>query len=354
MSFGIHHYVPVLKVKLGEKQALADLAPSMRQHVTPLLEVVERNSETPLETHLHTAFTKLRPAVAGLERYFIDTREIAADGPIASGSVYGRCLEQGVAFTPVTGLTRPGDVATGLRAKGRNGIALRVARSEFEQQDVPTEVTAFLKSHRLSPDETDFILDLGAVDDMVEDGVAEMARAFLHQVPEPRSWRTLSLIGCAFPLSMKLVARDSHAHTARMEWNAWRDSVYLHASEFARVPTFGDCVIQHTKGVEGFNPKTMQGSAAIRYALGNEWLLLKGRGTRKASTKIQMPKLARELVAGGLRVHFRGPDHCAGCRRIQEAAGGAPGAGSLMTWRRIGTVHHITTTVEAIQRLHAP
>ena len=38
-------------------------------------------------------------------------------------------------------------------------------------------------------------------------------------------------------------------------------------------PTFSDCAIQHPVGVEGFNPRTMQVSASVRYALPDQWLL---------------------------------------------------------------------------------
>ena len=40
MTFGPHHYVPVLKIKRGEKKALAAIEPSVRQRITPLLEIV--------------------------------------------------------------------------------------------------------------------------------------------------------------------------------------------------------------------------------------------------------------------------------------------------------------------------
>ena len=43
MTFGPHHYVPVLKVKRGEKKALQCIAPGLQPKVTPLLEIVEKN-----------------------------------------------------------------------------------------------------------------------------------------------------------------------------------------------------------------------------------------------------------------------------------------------------------------------
>ena len=41
MTFGPGHYVPVLKVKRGEKSALQLVDFDLRKHITPLLEIVE-------------------------------------------------------------------------------------------------------------------------------------------------------------------------------------------------------------------------------------------------------------------------------------------------------------------------
>ena len=58
MKFGPQHYVPILKIKRGEKAALLQLAPPIQASITPLLEVAERN---PLKVptvakHLDNAF----------------------------------------------------------------------------------------------------------------------------------------------------------------------------------------------------------------------------------------------------------------------------------------------------------
>ena len=43
-----------------------------------------------------------------------------------------------------------------------------------------------------------------------------------------------------------------------------------------------------------------------------------------------------------------GHSHCVGCAGISDAAHGAPGLGSLEAWRRLGTIHHVTTVVQAL------
>ena len=120
------------------------------------------------------------------------------------------------------------------------------------------------------------------------------------------------------------------------------------------MPAYSDCGIQHPKGVEGFNPQTMAASAAIRYALEKEWLLIKGESPKRRPPSEQFPELARRLVQGPLRSDFAGIGHCAGCAAMKAAADGAPRLGSLEAWRRLGTIHHITLVAEQLAALPWP
>lgn len=353
MAFGSDHYVPVLKVKRGEKKALQMLAANARKRMTPLLEIVEMNGTKPLHGHLKTAFTDFGPSVAGFPFYFLDTREIAPQDPTAAAAVFATAASLSTPFIPVTGISRTADVTAALN-HAQGGIALRLTRAEFENGNLTADVTAFLKKHSLVAGNIDLIIDLGAVDSMIADGVANLADAFLADVPTHNAWRTFTISGCAFPRSMKVVARNSHSLVERGEWIAWRDGLHANRASIPRLPTFSDCAIQHPEGVEGFDPTIMPVSASIRYTLTNEWLLIKGESTRNVPPSIQFPNLAVQLVYGHHHAHFRGVGHCAGCADMAAAAGGAGGFGGAEAWRRLGTVHHLTRAVECLAALTWP
>lgn len=93
----------------------------------------------------------------------------------------------------------------------------------------------------------------------------------------------------------------------------------------------------------------MSASATVRYALSDSWLLIKGESTKNLRPSLQFPSLAKQLVYGYLRDHFRGPAHCGGCASVKAAADGRTGLGSPEAWRRIGTVHHITEVTQALR-----
>lgn len=353
MSFGPDHYVPVLKVKRGEKKALLLISPSLQPSITPLLEIVERKDEKTPAQHLDTAFNGLAASVRNYPRCFLDTREIEPDGPPAAREVFDRALAEGIDFTPVTGITRSADLDVALRYHER-GIALRLTREEFEGGNLEQRTRRFIARHELAPEKTDLILDLGPVTDFVAAGISSLADAFLAEVPDHAKWRTFTLSACAFPLSMGAVERHSYDYVERTDWHAWRDGLHARRLELPRLPTFSDCAIQHPIGVEGFDPRIMQVSASIRYTLPDNWLLLKGESTRHKLPSEQFPRLATQLVYGHLKSRFAGRRHCAGCAGIEEAADGGRGFGSAEVWRRLGTIHHITRVVQDLATLPSP
>lgn len=353
MNFGANHYVPILKVKRGEKMALQSISPTLQGNITPLLEIVERTGGKPVDAHLDTAFTGLADSIQSYSRCFLDTLEIAPDGPMVAEEIFRRAFAAGILFTPVTGINRTADIAAALNHQS-HGIAIRLTRNDFEKGSLHKNLLSFMNQHGLATEETDLIVDLGPVEDLIVNGVNALTESFVADVPVIQQWRTFTISACAFPLSMGVINRHSHDLIKRSEWISWRDYLHTRRQKLPRHPTFSDCAIQHPKGVEGFDPRIMQVSASVRYTSGKNWLLIKGESTRNVPAKEQFPKLASLLVFGHLKSHFKGENHCKGCALIKEAADGVKGLGSAEVWRRLGTIHHITTVVQELASLPSP
>jgi len=350
--FGANHYVPVVKVKRGEKAALLALAAPLCSRITPLLEIVERKADKApnIGKHLDTAFKDLAGSVTPFGRCFLDAREIATDGSAAAAEVFQRAAAAGMVFAPVTGLSRTADVAAAMIHR-QHGLVLRLTRDEFESGGLTSAIGRFLTTHGLNPEQIDLIVDLGAVDQLISDGIMALTDAFLADVPDHARWRTFTISACAFPMSMGGVERHSQSLVERGEWIAWRDGLHARRNSLARLPTFSDCGIQHPKGVEDFDFRTMHTSAAIRYALPDNWLLIKGESTRQTPPSEQFPVLATRLVYGNLRGYFLGSTHCRGCTLMKDAADDTPKLGSPEVWRKLGTIHHMTTVMDGLAAL---
>ena len=342
-----------MKVKRGEKRALLQVNPSLKPQITPLLEFVELTGDKPLNRHLDTAFKNLVESTSSYPRVFLDCRELQPDYPQASEDVFRRATAEGMSFIPVTGISRNVDDANAAMNHRRHGLALRLTRQEFEGGYLRRNLLGFLQSRGLTMQEIDLIIDLGPLDDdgLIVPGVAALADAFLIEVPNHSRWRTFTISACAFPRSMGGVQRSSHIFEERSDWIAWRDYLYARRQRLQRLPAYSDCVIQHTAGVEGFDPRYMRASAAVRYARSDSWLLIKGVSTLTTPAADQFPHLATSLVYGHLQQCFYGPDHCSGCESIQRCADGVPKHGSPEAWRRFGTIHHITRVVEDLRSL---
>lgn len=276
----------------------------------------------------------------------LDVREIKDEGQPTAIDAFTRATTEGIPFTPVTGISRTADVAPAIAFDVNRGIGIRLTRQEFERGNLTAELNNFMSANKLAPDKVDLIVDLGQVEDLIPAGIAALTRAFFAIVPSKTQWRTLTVAGSAFPVSMGVVDRNAAAFVRRSEWLAWRDGLFSRRASLERLPTYADCAIQHPIGVENFDPRFMQVSAAIRYTLSEDWLLVKGESTRSSRPSIQFPQLATQLVYGHLRTYFAGPGHCAGCKMAKNAADGIGGLGSAEAWRKIGTIHHITTVVQ--------
>lgn len=352
LIFDARHYIPVLKAKLNEKKALTLLDPDTSRQITPLLEIVERKGSS-IDKHIETTFKGLASSLREIDRCFIDARELEKDGPAAARSVFDRASDEGIDFIPVTSISRPADVAAAL-AHSQRGLAIRLSRNELEAGNIHSATLRFLSHHRLTPEQIDLLVDLGPVDTMVPLGIERIASQFLSEIPPHTDWRTYTLSACAFPSGMGVVERYSHALIDRTDWLHWRDRLHQRRRSLPRLPTYSDAGIQHTRGVEGYDPRYMPRSPAVRYTSGDQWLLIKGESTRNRSEKEQFQELAQRLVSGDLRMHFSGAAHCIGCMSIAAAARGEPGLGSAGAWRRLGTIHHITSVVESLGGLTWP
>ena len=349
MTFGADHYIPILKVKRGEKAALTLVAEPLRKRITPLLEIVQRTDKS-LNKHLETSFKGLSNAVQPYPRCFLDARELEPDGAAGARSVFRRAREEGIVFTPVTGVSRSVDVKPA-KEFSTNGLALRLTIADYESGRLLPMTEAFLSREDLSPRNIDLLVDLTSTTDLIADGIARLSTGILAHVPFLQKWRTLTLSACSFPKSMGVVEKNSYELAQREEWIAWRDYFHKQRKKLARLPTYSDCAIQHPTGVEGFDPRIMQVSASVRYTLAEQWLLIKGQSTRFKSAGIQFPLLAERLVADDLKVYFMGATHCMGCKSMKAASDGAPKLGSAEVWRRLGTIHHVSMVMYGLDSL---
>lgn len=264
--FPYTHYVPVLRWRRAEGEALASLHEQDRAYVTPLIEVPPHVFMPPRPRRPES--TKPAPdpsavvarAVAGMatawkgRRVFLDLHlldklgsafGIAGRPPWAA---VGRAvLNCGVDAVPVTSIRRPDGerrIVAALAARSASdgtprGACLRVRQMDLMWSQCEAQVRRLLAELRLNPEQVDVVVDLEIYDDS-KPSAADICR----QLPFVPAWRSLTILSGHFPRYLTGFRKNDEHRRPRKEWRQWAREVEA-GEPLPRRPAFGDYTVQH-------------------------------------------------------------------------------------------------------------
>lgn len=369
MKFDDSHYVPVLKGKQGELDAIRETAGEERGHFIPLLEVPPippkylEGEDDPvpsksITSHVKDVAEKFVRALGTVAPAFVDgfyiENEDELDGglePIAG--LFAEFRRTGVIFVPVIGLDRVKEYGQAVRdavSKDKRGCCLRLVESDLEAlSDLEAQVGSLMDFMRVEASQVDLIMDFGPA--------VPLRSALPYQInalPFLKKWRSLTVASSSFPVNMAEVAQNSIVEFERREWTAW---TFLRSKRktLVRMPTFGDYAISHPGLVE-VDPRIMRMSPNIRYTAELNYVVAKGEAysrkkdrTKKSgiAASDQYPKLAKMIMNHG---SWAGKKFSWGDKFI-EACSRRACVGSPTNWRAVGTSHHIACVVRQIANL---
>jgi hypothetical protein len=359
-AFSARHYVPFLKGKKGEYDALAEIDAGTKDGLTPLVEIApaDRDLETgePLKTvtqKLDGEARRITDAWGTNHELFLDLAALDPDDRLDSGAhpvtgLFAGARSEGLLAIPVTGLDRDGDFNDAVRdvaATDRRGAAIRLHPDDIASPASLASALDQLARHLvLAPRELDLLVDFGEVTSGGITAAEGAAKTLLPQLPRLEEWRTLTFCSGAFPQSVAGVAVDTEGRIQRLDWILWKN-LEAATPSLPRKPSFGDYAINHPDFPD-FDPRFMTMTAAIRYTTDDDWLIVRGHKIRKGD--LQFQTLAGRLTA---RNEWQGGGHCWGDRYVDDAATRGGGPGGTTTWRAVGTNHHLTVVVAQIASL---
>ena len=343
------HYVPVLKAKQGEFWALKALSEDARKAMTPLLEVpsIPWNFEiqAPSKT-LHGHLSPIAEKIAnswGTDPIFLDTPRLHPSDRMNDGMhpvtyLLDQMRSAGLNIIPVTGLLHPiaelAAVADG-HLKDGLGVALRLMDSDFlDPGSLPGLVRRFLVDLDVGPDEVDLIIDLQDLSPRTEARDLLATSTAILLLPHLDRWRTLTLVGTAFPENLSRVKSGTVGRLPRAEWHIYS---ILREHPIPRIPTFGDYAVSSATTQPEIDPRVMHMSASIRYTSESDWLIMKGRSIRQRGSR-QYHDQCRRLIE---MTEYSGPEFSVGDNYINDCAAEVTGPGNATTWRMVGTNHHL-------------
>lgn len=373
MPFGPEHYVPILKGKKGELDALSHVDAGIVGSLTPLIELPfiawDYNDDGPAKTAPEHSkrFAKQLGRAWPARPVFIDPVGFREDvdsavNPNLLVVLLTDLRAEPVAFVPVVRLIDADEgvlAAAGseITEDGR-GICLRARESDFDEDtrdDVATDILNAIHELDLGPGGVDLVIDLGGPELHQARSRLIMRAALdcLAIIPRLDDWRTLSVAMAAFPTNVSdHIGPGTQGAISRRDAEAWvRIREHCQANDI-RVPTYSDYGADSAEYVD-FDPRMMKPAASIRYTSKYEWLVFRGRAVRGAGSVgfTQYRQLASDCVG---HADFRGEPFSHGDGCIAQTADGRAGTGSLTTWRMVATNHHLTHVVDALASRNEP
>ena len=355
---GHNHYVPILKGRDGEYGALQTLDSSVRANLTPLLEIppidwdyIEQKPKKTIGQHLGKVGEKIGRAWGNREPLFVDLRYIPDGELMSTGDhplryVFQSLRQSAVEAIPVVGLCSTQkylETCNEIVRQDDRGVCVRIQREDLlDSDDLGGAVSDILNTVGARVQNSDLVLDLGALTPARRYVTADQAIRLIDRLPNIHQWRTFTVASTSFPKNLAGLPQSGFTRVNRNEWMIWKEIVQG-GKRLRRRPLFGDYAIAHTEPPE-VDPRKMRTSASIRYTCETAWLVLKGRSLIRYGYE-QFHGLCGDLTE---RSEYSGSALSWGDKYIQECAAQLVSNGNLTTWRKVGTSHHLAFVVRQL------
>ena len=353
-------YVPALRWRRAESQALLHLKDPVKNSVTPLITIppVEFDFET--GTLKKTVHEHVHPFVArylkkwGWRPSWLSLDESIAHGRMNDGAHVFDYILNGL--RPLGGLAIPAlgfgaDMDTKAAvsrvvASDQHGVGIILRIEDLMRPNTGIRITELIAEAGASPDETDVLIDMGAPE-YKPYGVFAAALVDALGNLGADEFRNLVLVGTAIPESLAPVPKGS-SEIPRHDWLFYHILLQNLPSTMRR-PLYGDHTIVHPS-FKAVDMRALRPAGKVLYTTSKTWAIRKGGAFQ--DDRSQMHAHCSAIVTEPL-FGFRGDDFSHGDDHIAKCAIGAEGPGNLTRWKEVSINHHITAVVDGLAKLAA-
>lgn len=340
-------YSPVLKIKMGEVRALAELREGIVDKVLPILEiprVLRDFSNDPvgvpkksMSAHVVSVCGSLVKKLKG-RHFFFDlgaAEDFFSKNPDKVAEVFDYLRSEGVFPIPLLRLEYEESLLEALvREIGSSKFSFRIDFDEIEDFAKSVgAIEALVTRFSLAKSEGALLLDLGFVSTELRDRVGSAAEDFLANI-QNGGWGYVSCGGASMP-------QTTSGHPSHKISSIRREEFSLFCELKQRLPEsdfkFLDYGSSHPIHTE-LDPRLMTMGGKIRYTTEEAWLMVKG-GSIKANGSEQYHKLCKDLVALD---EYSGSEFSWGDDYIDQCAKQKCGPGNPTTWIAVSTNRHVT------------
>lgn len=356
--FSHNHYVPILKLKMGEVNALKELEDGRKEHLTPFFEITpipwdyEQDCESKsLDEHVAKIVSNIEKCWSP-EPFFLDFKyveeAVATTSPQAMLDTHARLEDANFNCVPVTGISRDDkfqETFSKVVHTSNQGLCIRLEGSDFDEDTYGDAMMDLIEAINIGPEDVDIMIDLNQIPKSGLTPFTVGLKSIIRFLPAVNQWRSLTVAATAFPETMSSFGSNTASTTPRSEWEMWNSLIHS-STKMKRQPAFGDYAIASPAPFE-MDPRMMSLGAKIKYTLEDDWLIVKGVGIKKRGYK-QFHDLADYLAK---RKEFYGEKYSWGDAQIQACATKACGTGNQTTWVSVGMNHHFAVVCDQIAKL---
>jgi hypothetical protein len=363
LNFKDKHHVIIAKLKRGELWALNHLSVAEKSSVTPLFEMwppaiprppkqkpgqKPRPAKQPksLLQHSHDLFKLVQDEWHSLP-CFLDTQYVPKGGiptPAAVKTIFDAARSLSLTCVPVTALrftqAFQAEIAKVIAQDGR-GVMIRLQIEDFTNPSLlPSYLSALQTVLKVSSEQVDILIDLRNRPSQAE--VNQLGTSCLGYIPNPNSWRTLTLASGCYPSSITDWDYGQWIPVSRSDWLGWRDVRTTREQGKQRQASFGDYGVR-CGGVP--LEVARRPDPNIRYT--TNLTILTRKGTKDDG---QMKLICADLIK---RPDYSGQTFSRGDNEITQraTAPGSPNNGQAWQWIQWCMNHHLALTASQLHSL---
>lgn len=332
-------YIPLLKSKLGERMALRQLAPGVRDEITPGFHLRPRRTEAQINSEVTQIASGWTESPILLDTAGVDSTNLPAIALLVADRVATKVNLRLIPVVSDASSDTDLDAARIVVASHGCGAAIRLSPAAWlSPQAVLDPIVSRLTT---TPAEVDLILDAGTI---ANDATLELAKKLLAanmaSIPDLASWRRVAIAGGSFPVDLAGLPAKKPVRLRRREAQLWaaRPSV-------GRRLAYADYGVAHPETPDEFeNARAIPLWTSVRYTTAEAFLVAKGGDANKEGAAAMYAVCG--IVAG--ETEFKGGPYSWADQWIADRAARTGQAGNYSTWRKVGTVHHITLMVDLL------
>lgn len=354
--FNTKHYIPILKWKAAEQQALEKLSDNEKNYITPMIQIIMPRPKIPkknetqktlseiLEESIMTLKVKL-PLIADEILKFWGKGQAFIDFSLIDQSLRKKGFEEvlksskklGLFLVPVISLNSDSNIqkkVVSLSNDNKSGLCLKLTYNDInDMANLAKRIKNFLNTYNYIEANIDLLID--------SQDVTSVKFSYLNQqIPNILSWRTFTFSCGSFPVDLTKMLLGKN-YIQRNDWNNW--ITQRNSQGLIRVPAFGDYTILHPIYKEMYQFFTP--SASIRYTLKDKWLIMRGQKGENKQYLAYAQLLSKEP-------EFFGESFSYGDSYIVEKGKNLKGKpGNAKTWLIAGINHHLVCTIDQIANL---